>query len=80
MYMHVHVASKNFFLRIVLVFMKKLWGIYNIIQIYILFYTVYHIASCTNGLQYMHYLLHRNRKDMLVRKTETVYAFVKVHF
>ena len=23
---------------------------------------VYHIASCTNGLQYMHSVLHRNKK------------------
>ena len=32
MYTHVHVTSKFFFLRIVLAFMKKMWGIYNIIQ------------------------------------------------
>ena len=31
-------------------------------------YTVDHIAFCANDLQHMHSLLHRNRKDRLVRK------------
>ena len=33
-----------------------------------LHYTVDHIAVCANGLQHMHSVLHRNRKDRLVRK------------
>ena len=40
---------------------------------------VYNIASCTNGLQYVHSVLHRNKKDILVRTRETVQAFVKVY-
>ena len=49
--------------------MKKLWGIYNIIQFtFFLHFTVDHIAVCGNDLQHMHFVLHRNRKDKLVRK------------
>ena len=49
--------------------MKKLWGIYSIIQFTKkIHYTVDHIAVCANGLQHMHSVLHRNRKDRLVRK------------
>ena len=48
--------------------------------IYYLCYTVYHIAVCMNGLQHMHSVLHRHRKDRLVRKTETVHAFVNITF
>ena len=47
---------------------------------YLLCYTVYHKAVCMNGLQHMHSVLHRNRNDRLVRKTETVHAFVKITF
>ena len=48
--------------------MKKLWGIYNILQFTFFYYTVDHIAVCWNDLQHMHSVLHRNRKDKLVRK------------
>ena len=50
--------------------MKNLWGIYNIIQFtfFFLHYTFDHIAVCANGLQHIHFVLHRNRKDRFVRK------------
>ena len=52
--------SINYF-KIVLVFMKKFKGIYNIsYNLHIA--PVYLIASCTNGLQCMHSVLHRNKK------------------
>ena len=67
MFIHVHVATKIYFLE---------WyfcscGAY-IISYNLHIAPVYLIASCTNGLQYMHSVLHRNKKDILVR-TERVF-------
>ena len=59
-------------------FFKELWGIYNVIQFTHWHFTVYHTASLTNVLQYMHSVLLQNKKEIFGRITETVHIFVKL--